>query len=86
MHEINIDKAMHQSEIAVGHSVEKREYIVEVKVTGDAKRIKITYKNDRKRITPAQYLQNVLKKRQGQQLSFSLDLKGVCLSFIDDKP
>lgn len=87
IHRINIDKAMGKTEIQTGTQL----YVVEIRVTANAKRIRIGYRDNKsgtsnnKRVQ-AEYLTNLLKKTQGREMMVSVDMRGMSLSFVDEKP
>ena len=62
-------------------------YHIEVKVAGNAKRLKITnVKEDHERKIKAAYLYDMMMRYQASQLNLDISLKGLGLSFVDEKP
>ena len=81
--ELNIDKETPKIVVQVG----QERYSVEVSVTGNAKKIKISAVDAaRESRKQALFLQSLLKRCMLQQLSVGVRLEGLGLSFIDDKP
>eukprot|EP00347_Sterkiella_histriomuscorum_P017164 403350423 len=82
--EINIDQGMQKLIFSASNQMR---YNVEINVSGNAKKIKISSINDEKEsFKKAIYLQNLLKRQTLSSLSINLDLRGIGLSFIDEKP